>query len=193
MQPYLGQITMFGGNYAPKQYALCNGQTLSIQQNQALFSLLGTTYGGNGTTTFNLPNLQSSLPVGFGQAPGLSNYNLGQVGGTATVTLQQPQVPQHVHSFMTSNNASATTKATIAGNVPGTPPGSGALLYATPPGTPPLQPTVLGASSCAVMGNNQPHTNQMPSLCISFCIALLSALGYFLTRGNLVPKRTVKS
>jgi microcystin-dependent protein len=171
-QPYLGQIMMFGGNYAPRQYALCNGQTLQIQQNTALFSLLGTTYGGDGITTFNLPNLQSSLPVSFGQGPGLSFYNLGQVSGSPTVTLRQPQVPPHTHIFMAANSASATNSPSVASNVPGVPPASGALLYATPPGAPPLQPVALGAASCGSAGDNQPHSNQMPSLCISFCIAL---------------------
>jgi microcystin-dependent protein len=171
-QPYLAQITMFGGNFAPRGYALCNGQLLSIQQNAALFSLIGTTYGGNGVNNFALPNLQSALPLGFGQGYGLSNYNLGQMGGAPSVTLQGPQVPAHTHNFMASNSASATTKPSVTGNVPGTPPASGALLYATPPGTPPLQPMALGAASCSVVGNNQPHSNLMMSQCISFCIAL---------------------
>src|ERR1700720_883492 len=97
--PYLSQITMFGGNFAPKNYALCNGQTLAINQNQALFSLLGTTYGGNGVTTFQLPNLQSSLPLSFNQGPGLSFYSLGQTGGSPSVTLSQSTTPAHSHTF----------------------------------------------------------------------------------------------
>lgn len=170
--PYLSQITMFGGNFAPKNYAFCNGQLLSIQQNAALFSLIGTTYGGNGTTTFGLPNLQSSLPPSFGQGPGLSNYVLGQVGGSPNVTLTQSTVPSHTHNFMCATNPAQTTNPGVAGNVPGAPPASGANLYATPPGTPPLQPQVMGAGACSTVGSNQPHSNLMPSLCISFCIAL---------------------
>lgn len=174
--PYLSQILMFGGNFAPKNYAFCNGQLLSIQQNAALFSLLGTTYGGNGTTTFGLPNLQSSLPPSFGQGPGLSNYNLGQVGGTPNVTLTQATVPPHQHFMMATTNASATTSSAISNSVVlGTPSASGADLYANPPtsGQPSLIPHVLAAGVCSTVGNNQPHSNLMPSLCITFCIALV--------------------
>lgn len=173
--PYLSQILMFGGNFAPKNYAFCNGQTLSIAQNQALFSLLGTTYGGNGQTTFGLPNLQSSLPPSFGQGPGLSNYSLGQVGGSQSITLTQATVPPHQHMFMASTNPSATTSATISNTVlPGTPSVSGAEFYANPPtsGQPPLTPHALSAAMISTVGNNQPHSNLMPTLCISFCIAL---------------------
>src|SRR5689334_12088167 len=115
--PYLSQILMFGGNFAPKNYAFCNGQTLSISQNAALFSLLGTTYGGNGQTTFALPNLQSSFAPSFGQGPGLQNYTLGQVGGSQSVTLTQQTVPSHQHFMMASTNSSATTSSTISTSV----------------------------------------------------------------------------
>ncbi len=180
--PYLSQIIMFGGNYAPKQYALCNGQLLSIQQNAALFSLLGTTYGGNGTTNFGLPNLQSALALSFGQAPGLSNYTLGQIGGTSQVTLSQAQVPPHQHFMLASTSSSATTSSSISNAVlPGTPSVTNASLYANPPaqGQPPLIPVALAGGACSTVGNNQPHSNLMPSLCISFCIALS---GVFPTR-----------
>src|ERR1700730_13809598 len=96
---FLGQITMFAGNFAPRGTALCNGQTMSIQQNAALFSLLGTTYGGNGQTTFALPNLQSQLPIHQGQGPGLSSYPIGQNGGVPNVTIGQPTMPPHSHTF----------------------------------------------------------------------------------------------
>jgi len=171
--PYLSQILMFGGNFAPKNYAFCNGQLLSISQNAALFSLLGTTYGGNGVNNFALPNLQSSLPMSFGQGPGLQNYVQGQVGGAPTVTLTQATVPSHTHNFMCATNPAQTTQQGVAGNVPGSPPGTGTFLYATPPGTPPLQPQQMGAAACSTVGGSQPHTNLMPSLCISFCIALV--------------------
>jgi microcystin-dependent protein len=188
--PYLSQIIMFGGNYAPKQYALCNGTLMSIQQNTALFSLLGTTYGGNGVNNFALPNLQSALPVSFGQAPGLSNYVLGQIGGTPQVTLNQTQVPPHQHFMMASTSSSATTSATVSNTVlPGTPSVAAAVtqapapasLYANPPGQgqPPLIPVALAGGACSTVGNNQPHSNLMPSQCVSFCIAIS---GVFPTR-----------
>ncbi len=173
--PYLSQILMFGGNFAPKNYALCNGQLLSIQQNAALFALLGTTYGGNGVQNFALPNLQSSIPVGWGQGLGLSFYNLGQVGGTPSVTLNQSTVPTHTHSFIAANTTAATTSPSVAGNIPGSPPASNGRFYATPPGNPPIQPTAMGAASCSVIGSNQSHTNLMPSLCITFAIAIAGA------------------
>src|SRR5689334_9565923 len=95
---YLGQITGFGGNYAPRMYAFCNGQTMAIAQNQALFSLLGTYYGGNGQTTFMLPNLQSRLPIHIGQGPGLSAYVIGQNGGNQAVTITTATMPAHNHT-----------------------------------------------------------------------------------------------
>src|SRR5499433_2152009 len=120
--PFVAEIRIFPFNFAPTGWALCDGQLLPISQNTALFSLLGTTYGGNGQTTFALPNLQSSVPISFGQGPGLSNYGLGQTGGTPNVTLGQNDVPPHLHFFMASTNASATTSATIQNTmVPGTP------------------------------------------------------------------------
>jgi microcystin-dependent protein len=179
--PYISQITMFGGNFAPKNYALCNGQLLSIQQNAALFSLLGTTYGGNGTTNFALPNLQSALPMSFGQGNGLSNYALGQNGGVTSVTLTQQTVPSHQHFMMAIKSPAATVAAISNTVLPGAPPASGGTLYANPPtgSQPPLIPQPLAAATCSTVGNNQPHTNMMPSLCITFCIALV---GVFPTR-----------
>jgi len=170
--PYLSQITMFGGNFAPKNYALCNGQLLSINQNAALFSLLGTMYGGNGTTNFALPNLQSALPMSFGQGAGLSNYVQGQVGGFTSVTLTQQTVPSHQHFMMAAKGASAAAISTSV--LPGAPTASGSSLYANPPtgSLPPLVPVTLAAATCSTIGNNQSHTNMMPSLCITFCIAL---------------------
>jgi microcystin-dependent protein len=172
--PYLSQITMFGGNFAPKNYALCNGQLMSIQQNQALFSLLGTMYGGNGVQTFALPNLQSALAMSFGQGPGLSNYTQGQVGGVTSVTLTSQTVPSHQHFMLATKSPSATAAAISTSVLPGVPTSSSGSLYANPPtGTqPPLVPQVLAAATCSTIGNNQAHTNMMPSLCITFCIAL---------------------
>jgi microcystin-dependent protein len=169
---FLGQITMFGGNYNPRGYAFCNGQTLPIAQNQALFSLLGTTYGGNGTTTFALPNLQSRLSVHQGQGPGLSSYVLGQNGGVPTVTIDQSTTPTHIHS-LNATAANATT-ATIGNTVlpaqptAGTPPG----FYATSQAGALLDFKALNPAACSTVGGSQPHTNLMPSLCITFIIAL---------------------
>jgi microcystin-dependent protein len=171
-EPYMSQITMFGGNFAPKKYAFCNGQLLPINQNAALFSLLGTTYGGNGVQTFALPNLQSSLPLGWGQGPGLSNYVLGQAGGSPNVTLNQNDVPPHSHLLMASTNPSATTSAVINNNLPGTPANPSGLLYANPGGSPPLVPHKMAPGACANTGSSQSHPNLMPSLCITFLIAL---------------------
>lgn len=174
---YLGQITMFGFGFAPKGWALCNGQQMAINQNQALFSLLGTSYGGNGTTTFNLPNLQAAVPVCEGQGPGLSTYVLGQAGGSANVTLLQNQIPSHSHTFTaTQTNASS---GTLPGNIPATPTvGSPPAFYAVQ-GTPPLTLLPLNAGACGTSGQSQPHSNLMPSQTINFCIALS---GIFPTR-----------
>jgi microcystin-dependent protein len=169
---YLGKITMFGFGFAPKGWALCNGQTLSIAQNTALFALLGTSYGGNGQTTFQLPNLQAAVPVSEGQGAGLSPYVLGQNGGTPNVTLLQNQLPTHNHTL----NASKTNavSATFSGQIPATTTvGSPPNFYSTS-GAPPLNLTfvALAAGACSTVGSSQAHSNLMPSLTISFCIAL---------------------
>jgi microcystin-dependent protein len=174
---FLGQISMFSGNYAPRNTALCNGQILSIAQNTALFALLGTTYGGNGQTTFALPDLRSRLPVQVGQGQGLSNYNLGQNGGTPNVTIDQTTTPTHNHTL--SATTTIATTATIGTTVlPGQP--TVAISPATPAfyafqGAPPLPtliPHPMNAAACSSAGGSQSHTNLMPSLCISFIIYL---------------------
>ena len=174
---FLGQIAMFGGNFAPRTTAFCNGQTLNIAQNQALFSLIGTTYGGNGQTTFLLPNLQSRLPIHQGQGSGLSPYSLGQNGGVNTVTLTQQTTPTHNHTLNATQ--AITTTATIGNTVlPGQP--TVAIAPANPAfyafqGVPPLPvlvPHPMNAAACSNTGGSQPHPNLMPSLCISFIIYL---------------------
>src|SRR3982750_2476369 len=107
-EPFLAEIIMFGGNFAPRGWAFCSGQILSIAQNTALFALLGTTYGGNGQTTFALPDLRGRAPIGTGQGPGLTNILLGELSGTQSVTLTSQQMPAHNHSV----NASATVANT---------------------------------------------------------------------------------
>jgi|SRR5580700_135844 microcystin-dependent protein len=179
--PYMSQIIMFGGNFAPKNYALCNGTLLPINQYQALFALLGTNYGGNGTTNFGLPNLQSALSMSFGQGSGLSSYGLGQTGGVTQVTLTQQTVPSHQHLMMAIKSPNATSASISNSVLAGVPPASGGTLYANPPtgSQPALIPQPLAAATCSTVGGNQPHTNLMPSVCVTFAIALT---GVFPTR-----------
>ena len=122
MEAFVGTILTFGFNFAPSQWQLCNGQTIAISQNAALFSLLGTTYGGNGVSTFQLPNLQSRLPIGMGQGLGLSQYVIGQVAGTESVTLTNQNLPSHTHTatFTPSGGGTAPT-VTINAASAGTP------------------------------------------------------------------------
>ena len=169
--PYLGQITMFAGNFAPIGWALCNGQLLAISQNTALYQLLGTTYGGDGVSTFALPDLQCRLNVHQGTGLGLSTYVLGQLAGTENVTLLTGQMPQHTHSM---NATAATATATkVAGNLlPGVPTtGASPSLYTLVTTSSPTFSPMLG-TSCGTAGQSLPHSNQMPSLCLSFIIAL---------------------
>lgn len=175
--PFLGQITMFAGNFAIDGWAFCNGQTMPISQYTALYSLLGTTYGGDGISTFMLPNLQSRLPVSQGHGPGLSNYVLGQAAGTASVAVDTTTMPAHVHTLNATQALGNTV--TIANNLlPAQPTGSATNpeLYATQgSGQPPLTPVAMAAGACGPAGGSQPHNNMMPSLCITFIIALVGA------------------
>jgi microcystin-dependent protein len=161
--PFIGEIRMFAFGFAPQGWALCNGQLLPIAQNQALFSLLGTTYGGNGTTTFALPDLRSRVPVHQGQGPGLSPYAEGQASGTETVTLAAAQMPQHTHpvnassSAATSDNPAGRTLARSASHI-----------YHPESG----QHTVMDANMLGEAGGSQPHDNIQPYLAVTFCIAL---------------------
>jgi len=163
-EPFIGQICIYGFNFAPRGWAFCNGQILAIAQNTALFSLLGTTYGGNGQTTFALPNLQSRLPLHFGQGAGLSSYSLGEVTGSENVTLLQTQLPAHNHL--------STTPATAAdGNsidpAAGAVLGAGINIYKVGAATIQMSPTATSPT-----GNNQPVSVIQPILALNFCIAL---------------------
>jgi microcystin-dependent protein len=171
-QPFLGQMMMFCGNFPPKGFAFCNGQLLAISQNTALFSLLGTFYGGNGTTNFALPNLQGSVPVHMGQGPGLSPYVIGQAGGTQNVTVTAAAMPLHSHIFNAST-ANATGPSP-SGLVPAKPTAANAAAYAVSQSSPypALAPQVMNPQSCSIVGGSQPHNNMMPTLFISFVIAL---------------------
>ena len=172
-QPFLGQIQPFGFTFAPRGWAFCNGQLLSISQNTALFSLLGTQYGGNGTTTFALPDLRSRVPMHFGQGPGLPNYVIGEEGGVETVTLTLAETPVHTHSFSGTSDAANFKQPTAGGalaesNKAGTVPGD--AYYAADLNVNPLQP--LNQGSVSQYGGSQPHTNLQPYLTINFCIAM---------------------
>lgn len=160
--PFLGQISLFTFGFAPKGWAFCNGQILSIAQNQALFSLLGTTYGGNGVTTFALPNLQGRAAVSSGQGPGLSSYTLGQVGGEAAHTLVPAEIPPHTHGAAT---ASDTTQMSPQANYWARNTGGNAIYSAASTGT-------MSANAVGAAGGNQPHQNMQPHLALNFCIAL---------------------
>ena len=163
---------MFGGNFAPSQWAMCNGQLLSIAQNSALFAVLGTTYGGDGVQTFALPDLRGRAPVHPGSGPGLSPYVEGQIGGTETVTLLSTQMPSHNHLVGVSNAAGTVTDPTNAlpaqintGTV--RQPATTAFGYAPPPQTGTLAPAAVSST-----GGSQPHANIQPYLCVTFIIAL---------------------
>lgn len=165
MDPILGQIILFAGNYAPSGWAFCNGQLLPIQQNTALFSLLGTTYGGDGRTTFALPDLRGRAPIHFGQGVGLTNYNLGETGGAETVTLTQAEMPAHSHGFAPGCNsqASPTQPSPANGYVCASQIDN---LYAS------TADAQMGAGNSQVVGGNTAHENRSPFLALNYIIAL---------------------
>jgi microcystin-dependent protein len=157
-EPYIGEIRMFGGNFAPAGWAFCNGQLMPISENDALFTLIGTTYGGDGQETFALPDLRGRLPVHQG-----SGFALGQAGGVEEVTLTGNQLPIHNHSFLGSTDQGASTNppTNVVAQMPG---GS---VYVQEGASAALNPGSVGTS-----GGSQPHTNFQPYLCISFIISL---------------------
>jgi microcystin-dependent protein len=163
MDPYIGQIMLFAGNFAPVGWALCNGQLMSISQNSALFAILGTTYGGDGVTTFGLPDLRGRVPLHFGQGPGLGNYTLGEKAGVEAVTLTTQQMPIHGHAFTPGCSTDPPNAQTPENSVPAQ-----------------LDTQVYGSEANAAMrpgnstnaGGSQPHDNLQPYLCVTFIIAL---------------------
>jgi microcystin-dependent protein len=161
-QAFIGEIKMFGGNFAPRNYAFCNGQLLPISQNTALFSLLGTTYGGNGQTTFALPNLQGNVPMGQGPGPGLSPRTLGETDGVPSVTLLESQLPPHSHTQQAS-----TAAATATAGPSGAPAATTVPLYSAGSRDAPMAAAAVGAA-----GNSAPHNNMAPYLAVSFIICL---------------------
>ena len=188
MEFYLAFIWLFGGNFAPRGSVFCWGQTLSIAQNSALFALLGTTYGGNGQTTFVLPDLRGRMAVGYGNGPGLSPNTLGEITGTENVTLNITQMPAHTHIISLTNTTvtvpasaqpgtSATPDPTLGmaklPTIGGGPTAQAVKGYAVPDGSTFLKPGTLGGTATASLtGNNTPVNVQNPQLVLSYCIAL---------------------
>lgn len=163
--PFLAEIRIFTGNFAPKGWALCDGQLMSISQNTALFSLLGTTYGGNGTSNFALPNLQGCAPMQAGQGPGLSLRDLGETAGEQTVTLLQTEMPAHSHGVQAASAGGLPTPGNNAWAAGGK--GRPATFAATSNNNVQMNP--FGTS---IAGGNQPHNNMPPFLGLTFIIAL---------------------
>jgi microcystin-dependent protein len=163
MDPFVAEIRIFPFNFAPRGWAFCNGQLLPLSQNTALFSLLGTTYGGNGQTTFGLPNLQGSVPMHKGQGPGLSQHSLGEISGSETVTLLQTEIPAHTHTLRALLD-DADLAIPTAGRSLGK--ATSNLYAAVAPNT------QMAFEALAPAGGSLPHNNLMPYLTLNFCIAL---------------------
>jgi microcystin-dependent protein len=162
--PYVGEIRMFGGNFAPAGWAFCSGQLMPISENETLFQLIGTTYGGDGQETFGIPDLQGRMPIHMGQGPGLSqNYQIGEKAGSEQVTISLNQLPTHNHSWLASNDPSNSlipTSNMVSTPLNITPYFSGAASVP------------LNAQSLQPIGGSQPHDNMMPYLVVSFIISL---------------------
>jgi microcystin-dependent protein len=170
MDVFLGSLMLVGFNFAPTGFALCQGQLLSISQNTALFALLGTTYGGDGRSTFALPNLQGNLVVSQGQGPGLNLYSIGDTGGSANVTLTSSTVPPHSHSVLAAKGAGTTSSPA------GTALAEAAIYAAAGQASSPMNAQALGGP----VGSGQPHNNMMPYLTLNWIIAMQ---GIFPSRG----------
>ena len=164
--PFIGEVIMFGGNFAPRGWALCDGQLLSISQNSALFSILGTTYGGDGRTTFALPDLRGRVSVHPGSGPGLSSYALGQKSGAETVTLTNAQTPSHQHSV--NCGSGREDQGSPAGNYPAA---SSSPSTVTMYG--PTADATMNAAMISAEGGGGSHTNVQPLLGINYIIALV--------------------
>lgn len=165
--PFVAEIRIFAGNFTPTGWALCNGQLMPISQNTALFSLLGTNYGGDGKSTFGLPNLQGSVPLGAGQGPGLSLRDLGESGGEQTVTLLASEMPAHSHTAQASTSGGTDSPAEAAwgesklGKTP-------LNVYAASG----ANNVTMSPQALAISGGGLPHNNMPPYLCLTFIIAL---------------------
>ena len=163
MEPFIGQLMLFAGNFAPRGWALCDGQLLSIAQNTALFSILGTTYGGDGRVTFALPDLRGRVPVHAGQGPGLSFYTLGQQAGTETVTLNLTQIPTHGHTFAPGCSSDPPSSQTPENNV---------LASLETQSFSGEANAAMRAGNTSTAGGSQAHANLPPYTCLNYCVAL---------------------
>ena len=163
-EPYVGEIRMFAGNYAPAGWALCDGQLLPVSENDALFSLFGTTYGGDGRTTFGLPDLRGRIPIHAGSGPGLTPRVLGQPGGTEQVQLTTTNLPSHTHPLRASTTIADQTSPTD--NVVAQP-NAADLYFAATPSTP------LAATALSQVGGSDIHDNVMPFQCVNFIVSLV--------------------
>lgn len=162
---YIGEIRMFGGNFAPQGWMFCSGQLIPISENDTMFNLIGTTYGGDGQSTFALPNLNGRVPIHMGTGPGLSPYVIGQSGGVETVTLNTQQIPSHSHTPQCNNTAGgqdAPGNGVWAAN-------SSVSPYSTQP---PAAASALASQAVGQAGGSQPHENMMPFLAVSFIISM---------------------
>lgn len=164
-QPYVGEIRLFAGNFAPNGWMFCEGQTLPISENEVLFQLIGTRYGGDGQETFNLPNLASRVPIHMGNGPDNINYQMGEMTGTESVTLSTSQIPAHTHPLLATNDPGTTTAP--SDNVLA----AGSVISTHPYGSDAPQ-TALASSALSPAGGSQPHENCQPFLCINFIISL---------------------
>jgi microcystin-dependent protein len=173
--PFVAEIRIFPFNFAPKGWAWCNGQLMPLSQNTALFSLLGTTYGGDGKSTFALPDLEGRAPMHPGQGPGLSLHDLGETGGSETVTLLQSEIPAHSHGFSVSSQLGLENLPNVSNQGQKFAMGEGVNMYGAASGLKPM-----AAQALAPAGGDQPHNNMMPYLTFYFCIALQ---GVFPPRG----------
>jgi microcystin-dependent protein len=163
MDPFVAEIRIFPFNFAPKGWAFCDGQILPLSQNTALFSLLGTTYGGDGKSNFALPDMQGNAPMHPGQGPGLSLHDLGETGGSDTVALLESEIPSHGHA-VTASAADGTTGIASGQLVAN---GVGVNMYTTT-----FTGTTLNLNAVGPAGGDQPHNNMQPYLTLNFCIAL---------------------
>ena len=166
MDPFVAEIRIFPFNFAPKGWAFCDGQLLPLSQNTALFSLLGTTYGGDGKSNFALPDMQGNVPMHPGQGPGLSLHDLGETGGSETVTLLESEIPAHSHTLTAQSNP-GNIKLPSAAVTLARSGGAAANAYG-----PPNNLVLLAAETVAPAGGDQPHNNMQLYLTLNFCIAL---------------------
>jgi microcystin-dependent protein len=179
MAPYVGEIILVGFNFEPVGWAFCDGRLLPISENETLFQLIGTTYGGDGQTTFALPDLRGRIPVGAGQGPGLQNRTLAEIGGSEAITLTVPQLAPHTHTIDTSGlTASLKCKAgpgnqrTPVGNVHAIEAAGATMPYSSAPATATMGSGPVNISGMAEAGGIEPHENMQPYLTLNFCISL---------------------